>query len=296
MRCLICRHDALSNGSSTSAAKIESIEVIEIKRNKGLFILRMQSVLIFDIETGPLADEQLERVFTFTPPDPPAAEFDASSVKYGNLKDEAKRATKLEEARAAHAASLNDWPTTLAALREAEWQKFKDKAALSAMTGKVLAIGVINGEGKTAILHGDGSEEKLLTDFWELCKKKRGKDRFAGMNIYGFDLPFLIIRSWILGVSIPNYVYTPSGKWTNFDQSFVDLRCVWLLGRSWGEAESNLNAVSLALGGKGKMQDVGGGDFARLWFGTEEEHELAVSYLINDLVETKFVANKLGFV
>lgn len=255
-------------------------------------------MLIFDIETGPLPDDYLERVFTFTPPEPPTTEFDPASVKYGNLKDEAKRAAKLEEARAAHAAALAEWPTNLAALREAEWVKFKNKAALSATTGKVLAIGLINGEGKSAILHGgdEHSESHLLTEFWALCKKKKGKDRFAGLNIYGFDLPFLIIRSWIQGVSIPNYIYSLSGKWTNFDHSFIDLRNVWLLGRNWGECESNLNAISLALGGKGKMQGVGGEDFARLWFGTPEDHELAVSYLINDLVETKFIANKLGFV
>lgn len=251
---------------------------------------------IFDIETGALPDENLERVFTFKQPEPPPAEFDPACVKYGNLKDEAKRAAKLEEARATHAATLAEWPTILAAEREKQWQEFKSRAALSATTGKVLAIGLMPSSDGPRVFDGGGSEEKLISEFWGLCARKRGKDRFAGLNIYGFDLPFLITRSWILGVSIPNFVYTPSGKWVNFDQSFVDLRNVWLLGRSWGECESNLNAVSLALGGKGKMDGVDGADFARLWFGTPEEHDDAVTYLINDLVETKFIASKLGFV
>lgn len=253
-------------------------------------------MLIFDIETGPLADDYLEQMFSFDAP-PAPGEFDPSSVKYGNTKDEAKRAAKLEECRAAHDELAKLHPLAVKEARADAWRQFKDRAALSPATGKVLAIGLCNSEGKTAITHGDGDESKLLGGFWELVKKKRGKDRFIGWNSNGFDLPFLVRRSWILGIDPPGFVYSCSGKWVNFDQSFVDLRNIWLLGQSWGDCESSLDAAAKALGFNGKLdKEVTGADFARLWYGTAEEHDQAVAYLINDLVETKKVAARLGFV
>jgi predicted PolB exonuclease-like 3'-5' exonuclease len=253
-------------------------------------------VLIFDIETGPLPDERLETLFTFDPPPQPAA-FDPSSVKYGNLKDEAKRAAKLEEAMSAHAQSVIDYPTLVDEARAVAWEKFKGDAALSAVTGQVLAIGVMNtAKGTKTILHGSGQESTLLAEWWSFYKKRRN-ERFAGLNILGFDLPFLIRRSWLNQVEVPAAVADFSGKWVNFDKQFVDLRNVWLLGQSWGQCESSLDHIAKALGLNGKMGgEVTGASFAQYWNGTPEEHELACVYLLNDLIETKNIAARLGYV
>lgn len=253
-------------------------------------------MLIFDIETGPLPDEHLETLFTFDPPPEPAA-FDPCSVKYGNLKDEAKRAAKLEEAQAAHAQSVLDYPTLVDEARAAAWAKFKGDAALSAVTGQVLAVGVLNSaKGTKTILHGNGNESTLLGEFWAFYKKRRN-ERFAGLNILGFDLPFLIRRSWLNQVDVPQQVADFSGKWVNFDKQFVDLRNVWLLGQSWGQCESSLDHIAKALGLNGKMGgEVTGANFAEYWNGTAEQHELACVYLLNDLIETKNIAARLGYV
>jgi len=253
-------------------------------------------MLIFDIETGPLPDDHLESVFTFDPPPEPGP-FDTAEVKYGNTKDPDKRAAKLQEAMAAHAAAAAEYPTILAEARAAAWAKFKKDAALSPVTGKVLAIGVMNTvKGTKTIMHGSGDESVLLAAFWAFYKTRRN-ERFAGLNIMGFDLPFLIRRSWINQVEVPQAVADFSGKWVNFDKQFVDLRNVWLLGQSWGQCESSLDHIAKALGFNGKMDSgVTGANFAELWNGSPEDHERACVYLLNDLIETKNIAARLGYV
>lgn len=259
-------------------------------------------MLIFDIETGPLPDEHLETLFTFEPPPEPAA-FNPADVKYGNLKDEAKRAAKLEEAQVAHAQSVLDYPTLVANARAEAWAKFKKGAALDATTGQVLAIGVLNtAKGVKSILAGKDkdtgviTESQLLSDFWKLYKLRRN-ERFAGLNILGFDLPFLIRRSWLNQVEVPQPVADFSGKWVNFDKQFIDLRNVWLLGQQWSQCDSSLDHIAKALGLNGKLDgEVTGANFAQYWNGTAEEHELACVYLLNDLIETKNIAARLGYV
>lgn len=96
--------------------------------------------------------------------------------------------------------------------REAELSKL----ALSPLTGKVLAIGMLNPEtrsgkvlyqapdgtastsddGKIEFLPGD--EAFLLRTFWEDVKRF---DRIVTFNGRGFDCPFLMLRSAILGIT-----------------------------------------------------------------------------------------------
>src|SRR5476651_2330269 len=75
----------------------------------------MQTI-VFDLETGPLAESELSALL------PP---FDPADVKTGNLKDPAKIAEKIAEAEANHK------------------RDFIERAALDPLTGRVLAIGVI---------------------------------------------------------------------------------------------------------------------------------------------------------
>ena len=72
--------------------------------------------IYFDIETGPLPESEL---LAMLPP------FDASEVRVGNLKDEAKIAAKIAEAEVNHR------------------RDFIDRAALDATTGRVIAIGLL---------------------------------------------------------------------------------------------------------------------------------------------------------
>lgn len=249
-------------------------------------------MLIFDIETGPLPDDILASHFTFDAP-PHPGEFDPASVKYGQLKDEAKRAAKLEECQKAHAAAIENYESNVAAARDNAWQSLKNSAALSAFTGQVLAIGIRRGD--KAGIFAEPTESETLAKFWKkylACRSEQTK--LVGCNIFEFDLPFLIRRSWMLGVDIPKAV-CDFGKWGNFDPLFVDIRQRWQLGQRNG-CESSLDAMARALNCGCKTEGIGGGDFARLWLGTPEEKQQAVNYLLNDLKLTADVATKLGVI
>ncbi|MGK3946596.1 hypothetical protein ABK046_50585, partial [Streptomyces caeruleatus] len=73
----------------------------------------------------------------FEGPEPPG-EFDPEAVKLGNVKDPAKRADKIEEARAKHADALANFAATYAEAKAQHRESFISKAALSPLTGRVL--------------------------------------------------------------------------------------------------------------------------------------------------------------
>lgn len=249
-------------------------------------------MLIFDIETGPLPDDELAERFRFDPP-PHPGEFDPATVKYGNTKDEVKRAEKLEQAKQAHAAAVANYERDAAAARDNAWQSLKSNAALDPTTGQVLAIGIRRGD-KSGIF-AEPTESETLAKFWKkylACRSEQTK--LVGANIIQFDLPFLVRRSWILGVDVPRTV-CQFGKWGNFDPLFVDIREWWQLGQRNG-CESSLDAMARALGCGCKTEGINGGDFARLWNGTAEERNQAMCYLLNDLKLTADVATRLGVI
>ncbi len=248
-------------------------------------------MLIFDIETGPLSDEQLATLAPEFIPPPHPGQFDPASVKIGNLKDQAKIDAKIIEAKELHAAEVASWEKNVPLLKAAKFASFQDKAALDATTGRIVAIGYQSGDGKVVIDDGGGDEAKLIAGYWQKQQKVRGQQRkLVGANILGFDLPFLVRRSWILGVDVPGNVR--NGRY--FDSCFIDLRDVWLCGQKWGECPSSLDVMARALGCGSKNGH--GGDFAKLWFGSAEEKQQAVAYLLNDLAMTAAVAVKLGVV
>src|ERR1044071_1281510 len=120
--------------------------------------------IFFDIETGPLPEAELATLL-------PA--FDPNEVKMGNLKDPEKIAAKLSQAEEAH--RLNSLK----------------RAALDALTGRVLAIGLLFDNDDFSVLCQE-DEAELLRQFWSVCC---GECRMVGFNSNSFDLPFLIRRS-----------------------------------------------------------------------------------------------------
>ena len=214
------------------------------------------STFIFDIETGPLSTEQVESVM-------PA--FDPAEIKTGNLKDPAKVAEKIEQARSAHR------------------QSFIDRAALDPMTGRVLAIGVVDQDGSVDVL--SGSEPDLLYGFWDVIRCSGGIHRLIGFSVLSFDLPFLIRRSWRHGIPVP--VGLRDGRYWSKD--IIDLRDVWQLGDR--QAHGSLNAICKFLGLGEKLGD--GKDFAGLW---ETDREQAINYLKQDLNLTRKLAQRMGLI
>lgn len=247
--------------------------------------------LIFDIETGPAPLDELKCLLDpFDPesvPKPPA-EFDPSSVKTGNLKDESKIAAKVESARREHAESLADYERKVAAAESAYWEDIVGRAALSSTTGRVLAIGY-RGEKVMIDSVADREERDLLARFWRQFLRCRESGRkMVGYNIAGFDVPFLAQRSWILGVQVPPSVFTPGG-W--LDSTFVDLMRAWSAGARNGFAK--LDIVCRACGIGGKTEGISGADFAGLFLDPESRH-VAIEYLERDLEMTAGLAERFG--
>lgn len=248
-------------------------------------------MLVFDIETGPLDEETvLSLAKPFVEPEPPG-EFDPESVKLGNLRDPAKRQAKIEEKQAEHQALVDNHSATVEGARAAWASENMDRAALSPITGRVLAIGYASKE--KAIIHGDDQEDVLLGRFWDKVEECCRVDRsLVGHNIFGFDLPFLIRRSWIHSIDVPDWLI--NGRGLQKGPPFVDTMTVWTCGQ-YGEF-IQLDQLARTFGVNGKPSNVSGADFARLWHGTPEEHQQARDYLLHDLEMTRQVAMWMAIV
>lgn len=75
------------------------------------------------------------------------------------------------------------------------------RAALSPLTGRILAIGVLPDSGVTKIFDGgpENNERVLIEEFLGWMQAMRHSD-FVGFNSDGFDIPFVMRRAWILGI------------------------------------------------------------------------------------------------
>ena len=230
----------------------------------------MQTI-VFDLETGPLAESELSALL------PP---FDPAEVKTGNLKDPAKIAEKIAEAEANHR------------------RDFIERAALDPLTGRVVAIGVLLAEchheditaslakrGKFFII-GHDDEARTLREFWEIARGEMGRlNPMIGFNIFNFDLPFLIRRSWKHRVPVPFGIRR--GRY--WGDQLVDLRDAWQLGDR--QARGSLDSIARHLGVGAKNGD--GKAFAELW---QSDRQKAEAYLRNDIDLTAKVADALGVV
>lgn len=198
---------------------------------------------VYDIETCPLPADELEVM---------APEF----LPAKNLKDPEKIAADV-------------------AAKRREWM---DRAALSALTGRVLAIGILRGDAdKPEIVHGV-NEEAMIQWFWDMLPECGG---MASFNGHAFDLPYLVRRSWKLRIPVPPI---RSGRY--WCSTFIDLRDIWALGDF--RAEGTLDQISQHLGLPAK---VGSG---KLFFETySSDPEAAIAYLVGDLMRTRELAKRL---
>lgn len=263
------------------------------------------SAVIWDIETGPEPDDVLESLFEFDPATAKdfaliGAEFDPTAVKTGTMKDPAKIAAKINAARESHERAVANAVAGVEKAREDAWTTFRERAPLSALTGRVLAIGYQwdGADGPVTRLTGfidRDSESDLLEMFWAQVQASLAEDvRLIGHNVYHFDLPFLVRRSWRLGVSIPPGVFTFSGGRWQWARCFVDTMTAWGCG-VYGE-RIKLDRLGQFLETARKLDGVSGGDFHKLFHGTPEERDRAAEYLTADLAATAEVARKMGVI
>lgn len=239
------------------------------------------NTLVFDIETGPLPWEQIAPFYQPPPALPP---FDESAVRYGQTKDPIKRAEKLATVKADYdqklAAEASDRDT-----HKCEWAS---RAALSPLTGQVLAIGIIKGEKWACIGEDGASEADNLTAWWDIYKRYHtDKGRLVGWNSNGFDVPFMVRRSWVHDIAVPESVF--DGRYLS--KTFVDLMQLWGCGSREYE---KLDTVAKFFGAGGKPEGVTGAHFAALWnSGDTASRQAAIDYLHNDLLMTWKLAERM---
>ena len=202
----------------------------------------MSNYLAFDIETGPTKNA--------------LSYFSRSDVKLGNLKDINKIEAKLAEAE----------------------DEFLDKAALSPITGKVLAVGLTDGAVHEVLTYE--SEKEIITETLERIGSQLMQQRpVVGWNIIKFDFPFLFKRAMMLGVPWPKHIWDLKKGYAH--SQIIDLMRYWNMG-DWKEM-TKMDTVNRFLCGFGKPSGVTGADFARLFNGSPEEREKAIDYALNDV-------------
>lgn len=253
---------------------------------------------IFDIETGPQAREVID---TFAPKYPefvPPGEFDPSAVALGNVKDPQKIQEKIDAARAKHEASKLTAKDDYEIARKKHFDDFAEKAALSAFTGRILAIGIKPSKGKAYVIEADAddkSEAVLLREFWSLYRfhSMDRTSRMIGHCIEGFDVPFIIQRSWALRVPVPDGIYEQDRY---LSRIFIDTMKRFTCG-VYG-ARASLDNLAKFFGIPGKdLIDSSGAQFAADYLsGDPDRRQAAIMYLLHDLTMTEHAARMMGII
>ena len=171
------------------------------------------------------------------------------------------------------------------------FEKFKSEAALHADTGQTILIATYDLHEEESYLF-EGNEIRILTNWWELVSAAlRCGSKLAGVNTHDFDLPFLIRRSWLLGVRVPHGVVDLTTKWMNFAPNFVDLRQVWQIGNK--SCPSSFDRIGKAFGTGGKCEGDHGAEFAALY---ATDPDKARAYAINDVIQPAMWLSRFGLV
>lgn len=246
----------------------------------------------FDIETEPLDDDDLIRIVRpFDPASigPHPGVFDPARVKLGNMKDKAKIEAKIIAAEVAHAAEIESWTVRQESAEIEYWAKVRSDSTLSPTRSRCCVIGVRHNVDPAVvnILHGD--EALVLESFWDLYRICVDNSfPMFGFNIMFFDLPYLVRRSWLLGVQVPSSVR--DGRY--WSQTFVDIARDWAMGDTNSRIALDELSRAFGLGGK-RDQEVDGKTFWRDWH-DPNRRELAVGYLATDLWLNEAVAVRMG--
>jgi len=208
----------------------------------------MKRYLVVDIETLPRPDAELDAL---------APEFGGR----GKTKDLEKIKAQIEEKKAS----------------------FRDGAGLDAVTGSIALIGLkFDGEKPRVLRCDDAGEEAILREFWNIIGNGTDYNVLVGFNCKGFDFPFLIRRSWMLGVHPAVRVLRP-GDGRYWASNVVDLQEEWVMGDRLyvcrrDKLKISLDSMAKALGTK--AQKTGdGSEFAELW---ATDKPKAIAYCADD--------------
>ena len=207
-----------------------------------------------DIESAPLPLDEIKSMMP---------EFKEDEVKLGNRRDPDLIKAYIEEQRLKHE------------------QEFIKKAALSPVTGYVIAIGWLreDGDEHRIMMEGVFNEREMIQTWFDLFSG--GLSHWVGFNVRRFDLPFLLRRAWSLGIRVPKSLLE------RYSKRIVDILEVWQCGDHKEFISLDRLARYLGVG----SISVDGAQFAEL---KAQNEKAAREYLANDLQLTKLVADRMG--
>ncbi len=157
------------------------------------------------------------------------------------------------------------------------------KAALFPGSANVVAIGWALDNAPPAII-AETTERRNLNLFWSLFEGDGRRWIIVGHNIRRFDLPFLIHRSWMIGVTpVPWVVAALMTRATDVVHDTMEL---WALGT--GEMVG-LNLMALNLDVPGKTDTIGANFAAVL----KVDRPRALAYLHGDIESTRHCYKRL---
>lgn len=259
------------------------------------------AALIIDIETGPIPDSDLEKLFEFTP-NPKweklaQAEFNPDDVKTGNTKDPEKIAAKIDEARKKFEKEKSEASVAVLMERDTAWESFKSSAALSAIHGQLLAVGMYcNSWGDEVLLkyqkENVRSEHTLLVDVLSMIEEfLNAGNTIVGHNIIGFDIPFMLRRGMKYGIAPPPVIKNQLIQYRS--TQVIDMMREWQFGNR-SEKFVSLNTLANFFGTTSKNGS--GADFHHLFWGDDNERITAMNYMRNDIVMTREIAEQMQLI
>jgi hypothetical protein len=279
-------------------AKLDVSGLGDLQYEELLGILKTEKrcKLVYDIETGPASHNQVRKFFdkdkVDLPKDPGV--FDPHAIKYGNL-GPAKRKEKLEAKLAEHTKAAASYRYDCKVAIEEAWEKFYSNAALSALTGRVVAIGygLLRADRIQHFLDIDldGNDERgIIERHWDLVRWiRRRPGKLISFNGHKFDYPFLRRRSWAYEDLQPLALVT---KYRTMEEFCIDVFEEYKRGAQWNDFIS-LDNLSLMMNLPGKLPDVTGDQFHSL---VRTDVATARKYLREDISATARVAYRMDLV
>ena len=178
---------------------------------------------VFDFETAALPREYLESI---VPP------FKRDEVAIGNRTDPEKIEKYIDS------------------LEEKARERFFDKAALYPESGRIVACGYKDQHAKVTLDYAmeEEEEEGLIERFWAIDPATN----LIGFNIFSFDLPFVLRRSWYLGIPVPKFGIRRGRYWAD---RYIDILDEWRLGAY--KTSIGLDRLGLIMGLGQKTEDSG---------------------------------------
>jgi predicted PolB exonuclease-like 3'-5' exonuclease len=271
-------------------AKIIKEPVVTQDQFKKLLHQDVPRFIIWDIETGPLPDNELRGYVNekkIKLPKHPGV-FNPADIKYGN-RGPAKKQELLQERRAEHARKVGSYEHDCNVAREEHFESFREEAPLKAVTNQVLAIGYgcLMSDGSMKV-YNDCDTEKNLTIRWATMVERviKTDGNFFTWNGDRFDIPIMTQKAWKYDVPV-KYLLT---KYRKMEDVSIDGKAKFEMGNF--QQSASLKHAAMFFGVSGKLAGMDGSMFWKVL--REGKRDYALSYLWHDIDATYRVCAKMG--